>query len=244
MTSDHCVSLLAACLPDVDLMPFHVDRPALPQLAGNKWSQLLFHNSQQLLQQQQKQQQPGRQSQQQQHQQRHLQTDPKPSSTPSSTLSNSNSPSSSDGSSSSSRSHNVACILLSSPQFTQVEGLLQLLSNTLPCMPVLGGVTEPDAWLDTEHRFGALFLGEEVLCQGAVGCIMQGPLQVKHMLLPGCRPAVDSPVMTVTEADGNVILALDGQPVHQSVSAEWGMWCARSGLHVAESGWNHLKQTT
>lgn len=60
--------------------------------------------------------------------------------------------------------NSTAAIMLSSPHFTEVERLLQRFSNVLPGMPVLGGVCEPDAWGETEHSFGALFLGGRVFC--------------------------------------------------------------------------------
>ena len=77
-------------------------------------------------------------------------------------------------------------------------------------------MTERDAWTDTEHKYGALFRGGDVFCNGAVGVVMRGPLVLRHIMRQSGRAA--GKVMTVTEAAGNVILALDNQPVHESVS--------------------------
>lgn len=189
ISSGSGVSLLAASLPGVELMPFHVDTPALPQLSAQQWSRLLTNVS-------------------------HRQ--PRPRSSYSSTHIHVDSDSEEDESSSSTGVNSTATIMLSSPHFTEVERLLQRFSNVLPGMPVLGGVTEQDAWLETEHSFGALFLGGRVFCQGAVGCVMHGPLAVQQLLVPGCQPAAGK-VMTVTQVAGNVIMSLDGRPVKDSV---------------------------
>ncbi len=43
---------------------------------------------------------------------------------------------------------------------------------------VVGGVTFPDAWGDTDHSHGAAFLDDATHAQGVVGCVMTGPFQV------------------------------------------------------------------
>lgn len=204
------MSLLAASLPGVELMPFHVDTPALPQLSAQQWSRLLTNVS-------------------------HRQ--PRPRSSYSSTHIHVDSDSEEDESASSNTVNSTATIMLSSPHFTEVERLLQRFSNVLPGMPVLGGVTEQDAWLETEHSFGALFLGGRVFCQGAVGCVMHGPLAVQQLLVPGCQPAAGK-VMTVTQVAGNVIMSLDGRPIKDSVrhTSLWAptyimfdeLWCTKT----------------
>jgi small ligand-binding sensory domain FIST len=120
--------------------------------------------------------------------------------------------------------------------------LLARLSNTLPGVPVCGGVTEPGAWNDTESTHGAVWVGGggagcQVHVHGAVGCLLHSPLGVRHVLTPGCRPVTGGEVMTVTEAVGSTILALDGRPIHDSVR---GRVCVRSltagcGVHVART---------
>lgn len=45
VSSGSGVSLLAASLPGVELMPFHVETPALPQLSAEQWSRLLTNVS-------------------------------------------------------------------------------------------------------------------------------------------------------------------------------------------------------
>jgi hypothetical protein len=200
VTEGSGVSLLAASLPGVELMPFHIDTPALPQLSAQQWSRLLTHVSHRR---------------------------PRPRSEYSSTHIHVDSSDESDSDEDASGLPSSATLLLSSPHFTDVERLLQRFSNVLPGMPVLGGVTEHDAWLDTESSWGALFLGGRVFCQGAIGCVMHGPLAVQHLLVQGCQPVPASRVMTVTAAAENYILSLDGAPAQEPVSGCWlgiGNW--------------------
>jgi hypothetical protein len=179
-------------------MPFHVDTPALPQLSAQQWSRLLTNVSHRR---------------------------PRPRSEYSSTHIHIDSSDESDSDDAAAGRPSSATLLLSSPHFTDVERLLQRFSNVLPGMPVLGGVTEHDAWLDTESSWGALFLGGRVFCQGAIGCVMHGPLAVQHMLVQGCQPAPASKVMTVTAAAENYILSLDGAPAQDPVSESWSVSC-------------------
>lgn len=204
ISSGSGVSLLAASLPGVELMPFHVETPALPQLSAEQWSRLLTNVSHRR---------------------------PRPRSPWSSTHIHVDSSSDDeDAGAPSSRLHNsTATLMLSAPHFTDVERLLQRFSNVLPGMPVLGGVTEPNAWGETEHSYGALFLGGRTFAQGAVGCVMHGPFAMQHLLVPGCRP-VNSRVMTVTAngpADPSDILSLDGRPAQEPVSC-----CSRVPAHA------------
>jgi small ligand-binding sensory domain FIST len=55
-----------------------------------------------------------------------------------------------------------------------------------------------------------LFLGQEALDRGAVGVLLGGPVGARTLVSQGCRPV--GPAMTVTAADGNVILELAGVP--------------------------------
>lgn len=53
----------------------------------------------------------------------------------------------------------------------------------LPATPLVGGVTQPNAWGanpwgGNRSLRGAVFLNERTHDEGAVGCFMQGPLKV------------------------------------------------------------------
>ena len=73
----------------------------------------------------------------------------------------------------------------------KVEELLGRLRGVLPSAPWLGGVLQPAAWGPGASLRGALFLNSQTHDEGAVGCMMQGPLrfdqlcwQVSNLHLP------------------------------------------------------------
>lgn len=101
------VSLLAASLPGVQLLPFHVSEPALPSFTTEQWKQLL--------------QRPGPAT---------------PAATNSSRSSSARNTGGGSSSSSSDGWQQNAAILLSSPHFVDVEIFLLRLSAALPGMPV------------------------------------------------------------------------------------------------------------
>ena len=70
----------------------------------------------------------------------------------------------------------------------QVETLLGRLQAAVPGMGIVGGVLQPGAW-GGGHRSmrGAVFLGSEVYHEGAVGCILQGSVQLDTICTGGCR---------------------------------------------------------
>eukprot|EP00884_Botryococcus_braunii_P006252 jgi/Botrbrau1/15628/Bobra.4_1s0013.3 len=111
---------------------------------------------------------------------------------------------------------NSAGFLLSEPHFTQVDEFVSRLQNVLPNTPIVGGVVEPKGWgrlpLAVQHNSlrGALFLGNKALDEGAVGCIMKGPLQLDTIATQGCRPV--GGIHKVTQARGNMILRIDDTP--------------------------------
>ncbi len=46
-------------------------------------------------------------------------------------------------------------------------------------MPVFGGVSAAGAWGESESSWGAVWMNDNVMARGAVGCVMQGPFQVR-----------------------------------------------------------------
>lgn len=76
----------------------------------------------------------------------------------------------------------------------QVEELLGRLRGVLPSAPWLGGVLQPAAWGPGASLRGALFLNSQTHDEGAVGCIMQGPLRFDQLCWQvgfyRCSPAV------------------------------------------------------
>ena len=63
----------------------------------------------------------------------------------------------------------------------KVEELLGRLRGVLPSAPWLGGVLQPAAWGPGASLRGALFLNSQTHDEGAVGCMMQGPLRFDQL---------------------------------------------------------------
>ena len=63
----------------------------------------------------------------------------------------------------------------------KVEELLGRLRGVLPSAPWLGGVLQPAAWGPGASLRGALFLNSQTHDEGAVGCMLQGPLRFDQL---------------------------------------------------------------
>lgn len=65
----------------------------------------------------------------------------------------------------------------------QVDELISRIQGVLPSTPLVGGVTQPNAWGvnpwgGQRSLRGAVFLNQRTYDEGAVGCFMQGRLKV------------------------------------------------------------------
>ena len=69
-----------------------------------------------------------------------------------------------------------------------MEELLRRLRGVLPEAPLVGGVTQLAAWGAGASLRGALFLNSDTHDQGAVGCLLRGPLRFDQLVLQ-VRPA-------------------------------------------------------
>jgi small ligand-binding sensory domain FIST len=98
-----------------------------------------------------------------------------------------------------------ALVLLPDPLSFPVDVALQELTAEAPLVPVLGGL----ASARTANGSMALFLDDEVLEGGAVGLRFTG-VDVLPGVSQGAAPV--GPELTVTAAEGNVILELAGRP--------------------------------
>lgn len=72
----------------------------------------------------------------------------------------------------------------------QVEDLLRRLRGVLPEAPLIGGVTQPAAWGEGRSLRGAVFLNSTTHDEGAVGCLMRGPLRMDQL----CWQVLTQPV--------------------------------------------------
>ena len=96
-------------------------------------------------------------------------------------------------------------ILLADPATFPTEAVLRFLSESAPAVPLVGGL----ASARTAGGGTALFLGDEVRDEGAVGVRLDG-VEVLPCVSQGAAPI--GPELTITAADGHVILELAGRP--------------------------------
>lgn len=104
------------------------------------------------------------------------------------------------------RDDDVVGLLLADPWSFPVDGFVERSNAALSGLPFVGGLASG------LHGRGStrLFLDGVALDRGAVGALLAGPVGAEAFVSQGCRPI--GPAMTVTAADGNVILELAGVP--------------------------------
>jgi small ligand-binding sensory domain FIST len=104
------------------------------------------------------------------------------------------------------RDDDVVGVLLADPWSFPVDGFIERSNAALAGLPFVGGLASG------LHGRGStrLFLDGVALDRGAVGALLAGPVGAEAFVSQGCRPV--GPAMTVTAADGNVILELAGVP--------------------------------
>jgi len=97
-------------------------------------------------------------------------------------------------------------IVLADPFTTPMEAVLGAFNQAFPGVPLSGGMASGSA------RAGgnALILNEQVINNGGVGVALAGPVDIDVVVSQGCRP-IGRP-HTVTQAEGNTVLSLDGTP--------------------------------
>jgi len=98
----------------------------------------------------------------------------------------------------------AGAILLADPATFPTDAVLRFLSDQTPMVALLGGLASGRADGDA-----VLFLGEEVIDDGAVGVRLDG-VEVIPCVSQGATPI--GPELTITSADGNVIDELAGRP--------------------------------
>jgi small ligand-binding sensory domain FIST len=101
-------------------------------------------------------------------------------------------------------------IILSDPYSFPTDLALAQLAEQAPAVPVLGGI----ASARTLEGEGALFFGEEVYEQGAVGIGLRG-IEMLPCVSQGAAPLGRE--VTITSAEGNVIHELAGRPALETV---------------------------
>jgi small ligand-binding sensory domain FIST len=107
----------------------------------------------------------------------------------------------------------AAVILLADPFSTPAMHLIPAINEALPRVPVIGGMASgaSDAG---ENR---LFLGEQILSDGAVGVVIGGQVRVDCIVSQGCRPIGDRWV--ITKARQNIIQDLGQRPAMTAIQS-------------------------
>jgi small ligand-binding sensory domain FIST len=96
-------------------------------------------------------------------------------------------------------------ILLADPVTFPTDAVLRFLTEAAPLMPLLGGLSSGRTLEDE----AVLFVGEDVVADGAVGVRLDG-VEVLPMVSQGAAPI--GPELTITAAEGHVIGELAGKP--------------------------------
>jgi small ligand-binding sensory domain FIST len=96
-------------------------------------------------------------------------------------------------------------VLLADPVTFPTDAVLRFLTESTPLMPLLGGLASGRT-IDDES---VLFIGDEVVSDGAVGVRLDG-VEVLPMVSQGATPL--GPELTITAGQGHVIAELAGKP--------------------------------
>ncbi|CAA9493344.1 MAG: hypothetical protein AVDCRST_MAG38-2778 [uncultured Solirubrobacteraceae bacterium] len=99
----------------------------------------------------------------------------------------------------------AGAVLLADPWSFNAEPVLRELSGSAPGLPLVGGL----ASARTDDGTGSLFLGAEVVPEGAVGLRFDG-VDVLPCVSQGAAPV--GPELTITAGEGHVISELAGKP--------------------------------
>jgi len=104
----------------------------------------------------------------------------------------------------------TGAIVLSDPYSFPTDAALSEFAERSPTVPVLGGI----ASARTEEGTGALFFGDQVCEEGAVGVTLRG-VEMLPCVSQGAAPFGRE--VTITAAEGNVIHELAGRPALEMV---------------------------
>jgi small ligand-binding sensory domain FIST len=96
-------------------------------------------------------------------------------------------------------------ILLADPVTFPTDAVLRFLSESSPMLPLLGGLASGG----TNEDETVLFIGDEVVTEGAVGVRLDG-VEMLPMVSQGATPL--GPELTITAGEGHVIGELAGKP--------------------------------
>lgn len=104
-------------------------------------------------------------------------------------------------------------LLFGHPFTMPVEDLVNDLDQAYPSGRKVGGLASGGRTPDSV----AIFLGDKVHFEGAVGVALWGDLDFDVIVAQGCRPV--GPVLKVTKASGPNIFQVDGEPAYERLMA-------------------------
>ena len=99
-----------------------------------------------------------------------------------------------------------AVLMFADPFSFPADGFVERSNEAVPGLPFVGGLVPGPGGAGTAR----LIHGGRTWTEGAVGVMLGGAVEAAIAVSQGCRPI--GPAMTVTAADGNVLLSLAGQP--------------------------------
>jgi small ligand-binding sensory domain FIST len=97
-------------------------------------------------------------------------------------------------------------LLLADAWTFPVDGFVTRSNAALAGLPLVGGLAGGSAGAGSTR----LLIDDRVVDRGAVGVLLSGASVARTVVSQGCRPV--GPAMTVTAAEGNVLLGLAGRP--------------------------------
>jgi small ligand-binding sensory domain FIST len=97
-------------------------------------------------------------------------------------------------------------MVLADPHTFPADGFVERSNEALPGLPFVGGLVPGAAGRGSAR----LILSGATHDEGAVGVMLGGAVEAAIAVSQGCRPI--GPTMTVTAAEGNLLLGLAGQP--------------------------------
>jgi small ligand-binding sensory domain FIST len=100
-------------------------------------------------------------------------------------------------------------LLFADPYSFPVDGFLARCNTMLPQLPFVGGLAPGPAGYGSAR----LMVGSEAYATGAVGVLLGGDVRAAIAVSQGCRAI--GPAMTVTAAEGDLLLGLAGRPAYR-----------------------------
>jgi small ligand-binding sensory domain FIST len=123
-------------------------------------------------------------------------------------------------------------VLLADPWSFPADGFVERSNEALVGLPIVGGLASGPRGAGSTR----LLIDGRIVERGAVGVLLGGPVAARTLVSQGCRPI--GPPMTVTAAEGNVLLGLAGERAIDKLEHILGMLdprdqaLATQGLHI------------